>query len=164
MENFDPNKDNKGEREKANKGIAVALAGALAAASPMHTQDTTKGSGPDSYTMDYGSSYEFSASNDAMLFVETQERMLNGYADKTSTEIWSKLSAAVDAFVAAHPHVEGKTTHAAGNVSTEASYDPLFDLRAAMETSTMQLSALTIGLLFKKIKAVEQNRLEKGQQ
>ena len=153
------NLNNQDKQKKAGPLVGAALASALAAASPAHAQENTTDYVGDSYTMDYGSSYEFSGSEDAAKCIDDLSHTFNKQIDDTSTQARFKILEAVDSFIAAHPYVEGKTEITKDGASSTGSYDPTFDLKMALEAKLSGMNPLLVGILFQKLKAEETNRM-----
>lgn len=161
MEDFDKVKDNKDHQKKAGTLAGAALAGALAAASPAQAQDSGyQDFVGDSYSVEYGST--FSASEDALKAVDAlSTKFKPGIGRWSDTDFLNQAMSAVDTFVSAHPFTEGKTITTNEGASSEPSYDPLFDLRMAVEAKALSMEPIVIGILFQAIRQGENSRLRK---
>ena len=163
MGNLDSGKDKNEKQGKAGKHIGVALAAAIAAASPAHGQETVQqgtGYARDMYTMDYGSSYEFSGSEDALKAIDALGKAFNRVVDDPrGTRVKSEVLDAMHKFIDAHPYREGKTTTTKdGAYSESSSYNPVFDLQDALYSKARRIDPLLAGVLLQELRGEQEKR------
>lgn len=148
----------------------TAMAAGVLAAGAANAQVPGADVGTDAYsTLDtysgYSDSFEYSASPEALDAIGKLMKEFGQGLSVTPEQV-GKIKTAVDDYVDAHPAYEGKTIVAAdGNsASSEPSYNPLYDLRQAMDLSSDDMNPLLIGLLSQELnKRIKAARAEKSQ-
>jgi len=155
--------DQNKQRGKASAHVGMALAAAIAAASPAHGQETIQQGtdyAGDTYTMDYGSSYEFSGSEDALKAIDALGKAFNRVVDDPrGTRVKSEVLDAMHKFIDAHPYREGKTTTTKdGAYSESSSYNPVFDLQAALYSKARRIDPLLAGVLLQELRGEQEKR------
>ena len=171
MGNLDSGKDKNEKPGRAGRigaafgaGLAASLAAGTANAQVPGSEIST-----DEYITTvyggYSSSFEYSASPEAL---DAVGKLMGEFGQDLSVtpEQVGKIKATVDAYVAAHPAYEGKTTVAADgkSSSSEPSYNPFYDLRQAMDKSSDDMNPLLMGLLAQELnKRIKAAAVEKSQ-
>lgn len=128
MDNLDKEKKNR-ERTKKGTIAAALLSGALAAGSPAHAVDFDEGSDYTDRPNTLTDSYEYPISDDAVRALD----VLVAQFPTGSAVSLEKIQAAVTAYEKSHPRLVGKTTVTEKGVFSDVSYEPLLDLRMAMQ-------------------------------
>jgi len=167
MGNLNSGKDKNEKQGKAGMRMTAMAAGVLAAGAA-NAQAPGADYSSDEYTTDYGGytdSFEYSASSEAL---DAIGKLMGEFGQSLSVtpEQVGKIKTAVDAYVAAHPAYEGKTTVSADGKSagSEPSYSPLLDLRQAMDQTSDDMNPLLIGLLSQELnKRMKATAAEKSQ-
>lgn len=145
--------DKRGMSRRAMFG-AMAGAGVMAAGAARAQQIAGNEEPDDTGSMDF--SFEAVASQEALALLDG----LNLEFPKDATLIapdsipgmTTRVSAAIDAFVAANPKREGKKIN---ETTSEQPYLPFFDLRAALEIKVLDMNPTLVGLCWQKIKKEE---------
>jgi hypothetical protein len=134
------------DKKKTSKILGAALAAGLAAGSPAHAQDDTRGnrgfdsggydtSYTDTGTEDYGSDGYESYEVPSQEVVDTLTILDGELGDSVSVnpEQVAKLRASIDAFVAAHPAHEEELVSNDSETAGRAPYSPWKQLKSALE-------------------------------
>jgi len=103
-----------------------------------------------SYDTGYTDSYELMASPEALETIDTLNEKF-GQKLEVTPEKYELISATINAFVAAHPVIEGKTITTKDGASSTPSYSPLFDLQTALNQRSDEMNPLLLGLMMQNL-------------